>query len=59
MACIKVELEKLGSDTLPQADKQALDEIMQDFHRSIPKLVQNRVYRKRKAAQSFSLSHRL
>ncbi|KAK0655075.1 hypothetical protein B0T16DRAFT_450817 [Cercophora newfieldiana] len=56
MACIKGELEKLGLDALPQADKQALDEIMQDFHRSIPKLVQARVYRKRKAAQSFSSS---
>jgi hypothetical protein len=54
MACIKGELDKLGYDALPQADKKALDEIMQDFHRSIPKLVQNRVYRKRKAEQSMS-----
>jgi hypothetical protein len=59
MACIKGELDKLGYDALPQADKQALDEIMQDFHRSIPKLVQNRVYRKRKAEQSTTSSYPL
>ncbi|KAK0634046.1 hypothetical protein B0T14DRAFT_508285 [Immersiella caudata] len=59
MASIKAEVDKLGYDALTEAERQALEEIMQEFHRSIPKSVQNLVYRRRKAEQSTASSYPL
>ncbi|KAK0624593.1 hypothetical protein B0T17DRAFT_245690 [Bombardia bombarda] len=52
MACIKDEMGKMDLGALPQTDKQLLDEIVEELPRSIPKFVQNRLLRKRKAMLS-------
>ncbi len=49
IACIKEEMTKMNLEALPQIDKQLLDEIVTELPRSIPKFIQSRILRKRKA----------
>lgn len=57
MDILKDETAKLGSDgALSKGEKEVLDRVMRDLPRALPKFVQSRVTRTRKALLNTSLT---